>query len=399
MKTCPHCGAQISETAKFCSECGYSFNGSAQPAKVQSKDFWVKLVPNVLFFVFALSLFGVLAEPVVSGLICANVYLLCDSAVINDTAISTLSILLVILVILTVVAAVVTAAVKYVAYKDSKPVNCKTDWISFACYMLYLLIGFVICIVVSSEEHLLVGACPVWLIIMPIIFTCLLGAFKAYIKYGATAPTATVVQSISDSTPSNQDVEQAENKNEQLKQKNSVVTARPKIGKALLPAILFLAAAAIMWVLYLLPTIRYDAILHGDYCTFRFNMFHFDFVRHGTADKMFINIFQYVLIAYLAVVSVAAVILLMWGILRIKIGNASSAKVCNKTLLISLIFYIFFFVLSGAMLLFTIMAYSTWFEVGCVAIISVAAIGFIGTIIAMVKIKKKRNKEAAENLE
>lgn len=394
MKTCPHCGAQISEASKFCSECGYNFNGSAQPAKAQTNKLWIKFIPNLLFLVFALSLFGVFAESVISG-ISANVYLLCDSAIIHDSSlsiISVLSILLVIFAVFTVIAAVVTAAVKYVAYKNGKPINCKTDWISFACYVLYFLVGFIMCVVIASHQALYVGACPVWLIILPIIFTCLLGAYCAYIKYGATPVIA--YEANSDNTPSNNGVEKAERKEASVKKEksDSEVVARPKKSKALLPAILLLVVAAAMWALYMLPSIKAISYWY-DYWQLNIYELNTGNIQYETLTR----IFQYVFIGYLAIVTIMSVVLLIWSTVRAKKDGDAVAKVCGKSLLVTLISYGIYFAIALAWLLFTMMV--AWFDIGCIAIISVAAIGLIGTIIAMVKFKKKLKQQATNSLE
>lgn len=402
MKTCPHCGAQINETAKFCNECGYSFIGTAQPAKAQTNNLWIKFIPNVLFLVFAISLFGVFAESVISG-ISASVYLLCDSAIIHDSSISfisVLSILLVIFAVFTVIAAVVTAAVKYVAYKDGKPISGKTDWISFACYILYFFVGVIMCVVIESHRALYVGACPVWLIVLPIIFTCLLGAYCAYIKYNAIAPAATVAQPIADSTPV-QTVEKAESKKAPSKQEKSDndVIPRPKKSKALLPAILFLIFAVAMWGIYILNSIRVTQYQGDDWWSLYLNIFDIHTYYLNSAVRMFINLFQYVFIGFLMIITITSIVLLIWSIVRVKKDGEVAAKVCGKALLVTLILYSFYFVISLAWLLFTMMAKGTWFEVGCIVIIAVAAIGLIGTIIAMVKFKKKLKQQVTNSLE
>ena len=150
MKICPHCGAQIEETAKFCSECGYNVNGSAYSAQVQSNSFWIKLLPNVLFLVFAVALFGVLAEPVMAGLIGANVYSLCDSTIVNLSSFTALSVVLVIFAGLTVVTAICTTVVKCLECKGGKLINSKLDSISFGSYVLFLVLGIVLDAVVAS---------------------------------------------------------------------------------------------------------------------------------------------------------------------------------------------------------------------------------------------------------
>ncbi|MDE5562845.1 MAG: zinc-ribbon domain-containing protein [Clostridiales bacterium] len=395
MKTCPHCGAQISETSKFCSECGYSFNGSAQPAKAQSKDFLIKLIPNLLFLVFAISLFGVFAESVISGL-SASIYLLCDSAIIHDSSISfisVLSILLVIFAVFTVIAAVVTAALKYVAYKNGKPINSKTDWISFACYALYFLIGFITCVVIASHQALFVGACPVWLIIMPIIFTCLLGAFKVYIKYGATAPETIVArqeQSLSAAQNDNK------SNNESTVEREEVVNkkANRKKRKAILPEVFLLLFAVVMFFLYGSSSIIYfspNYVMH-------FSLFSYNFANIESGTKMIVNIIQIAFWVYLAIVVVAAVVLLVKGCRRNFGNNHENAK-GSKTLLISLIMQIIYVLLVAAMMLIVIMTIDLEIYIGCYFLVGVPLVSAIGTIIAMVKTKKKRNEEATENLE
>ncbi|MDE6617769.1 MAG: zinc-ribbon domain-containing protein [Clostridiales bacterium] len=393
MKTCPHCGAQISETAKFCSECGYSFNGTAQPAKAQTNNLWIKFIPNVLFLVFAVSLFGVLAEPVINGLISANVYSLCDSTVINVTALAVMSILLVIFAVFTLIAAVATAAVKYVAYKDGKLVNGKTDWIYFACYALYFIFGLIMLVVVASTEHVLMGACPVWLIVVPIIFTCLLGAFKVYIKYGATAPETIVArqeQSLSaaqnDNKPNNEStVEREEVVNKKANRKNR---------KAILPEVFLLLFAVVMFFLYGSSSIIYfsaNYVVH-------FSLFSYNFANIESGTKMIVNLIQIAFWVYLAIVLVAAVVLLVKGCRRNFGNNHENAK-GSKTLLISLIMQIIYVLLVAAMMLIVIMTIDLEIYIGCYFLVGVPLVSAIGTIIAMVKTKKKRNKEATENLE
>ncbi|MDE6201440.1 MAG: zinc ribbon domain-containing protein [Clostridiales bacterium] len=391
MKTCPHCGAQIGDTAKFCSECGYNVGGGVVPVKAQSKDFWIKLVPNILFLVFAVLLFGVYALSVINGLISANVYSLCDSTVINDTAISVVSILLVVFAVFTLIAAVATAAVKYVAYKDGRPVNCQTDWVSFGCYILYFILGLIMLVVVASTEHVLMGACPIWLIVLPIIFTCLLGAFKAYIKYNATAPAAAFVKPITDSAPSNQDVEQAENKKEKVVKEK----ANRKKRATILPEVFLLLFAVIMGGLYFVPSIMY---YYRTYYVNHLSLVDYDFGHIGSGMKLVINLFQIVYLLLLVAVVITAIVLLVKGCQRNSSDNPEKTKK-SKTLLISLIMQIIYVVLACGLMLFAMMAMEMWTDIGSIFLFGFPLLCAIGTIIAMAVSKKKRNKEAANNLE
>ncbi|MDE5593091.1 MAG: hypothetical protein K2I75_04070, partial [Clostridiales bacterium] len=283
--------------------------------------------------------------------------------------------------------------VKYVEYKNGKPISCKTDWISFACYMLFFLIGFIICIVIASHPALFVGACPVWLVILPIIFSCLLGAYYAYIKYGAT-PVAAYAEPTTNSATSNQGAEKTELKNEQPQKEksDSKATPRRRKSKAVLPAILLLVVAVAMWALYLLPSIRALSYWY-DYWSLNIYELNTDNIRY----EMLTNIFQYVFIGYLAIVTITSIVLLIWSTVRVKKDGDAAVKVCGKLLLVTLILYSIYFAVAFAWLLFIMIA--ARFEVGCIAIISVAAIGLIGTIIAMVKFKKKLKQQATNSLE
>lgn len=387
MKTCPHCGAQISETAKFCSECGYSFNGTAQPAKAQTNNLWIKFVPNLLFLVFAISLFGVLAEPVINGLICANVYSLCDSTVIDVTALAVMSILLVIFAVFTLIAAVATAAVKYVAYKDGKHINCQADWISFACYALYFIFGLIVLVVVASTEHVLMGACPIWLIALSVIFAGLLGAYYMYIKHSATVPETVAErreQALSVTQNDNMPRDNA-SLNKQANRKNR---------KAILPEVFLLLFAVVMFFLYGLSSIIYfsaNYVMH-------FSLFSYNFANIGSGTKRIVNLIQIAFWIYLAIVVVTAVVLLVKGCRRNSGNNHENAKK-SKTLLISLIIQIIYVLLVAALMLIAIMSIDLEIYIGCYFLAGVPFVFAIGTIIAMVKTKKKSDKEAMEKSE
>ena len=402
---CPRCGAVLSATAKFCSECGHNIAGG-DCAKHKPDYFWIKLAPTALFIVFALLLFGVYAESLISGVVSVNVYLLCDATIVNDAGLSTISILLIIFAVLTLIAAVVIAALKFLAYKQGKPINNKTDWISFACYILYFILGLVISIIIADNEVMFVGACPVWLIIMPIIFLGLLGAIHAYVKFNATVSQVSVAAPAAESTPSIQEKEEkAESKKEKRKKEKteSNGTTRPKRGKSLLPAILFLVFAVVMWILYSLPTIRYIRFEDNNYTIYTTDIYGFNFIPYDDATNMFINIFQYALVGYLAVVTVAAVALLVYGILHVKKGDDAIVKVCGKSLLTILVLSAVHFVIALALFLFTMFGGSltgdVTYEAGCVVLVAVPAVCVIGAIIAMIKSKKNRNKKAPDNLE
>lgn len=170
--------------------------------------------------------------------------------------------------------------------------------------------------------------------------------------------------------------------------------ANSKERKAILPEVFLLLFVIAMAVLYFVPFAYF-----GHFFGIRINLFIFNIPHLDRFIKVSINIFQTVFLVCLVIAVVTALTLLIKGRKRNSSDNPEKANIISKILLIMLLMQIIYVVLAIAMVLYLII--STDFEI---YIDSYFLIGFpslcaIGTIIAMVKIKKKRNKEAAENLE
>ncbi len=169
--------------------------------------------------------------------------------------------------------------------------------------------------------------------------------------------------------------------------------ANVKKSKAILPEVFLLLFVIAMAVLYFVP-FAYFRHMFG----IRINLLIFNIPYLDSLIKISVNIFQTVFLVCLVIAFVTAVTLLVKGRKRNSGGNPEKANVKSKIFLIMLIMQIIYVALAVAMVLYLIFT-DLEIYIGCYFLVGVPFVFAIGTIIAMVKTKKKRNQESAENLE
>ncbi len=212
-KICPDCGAKLGGEARFCNNCGHSFVAAEKSVKSapETEDnagdtFFTqrrcrtiagaaRYAHAALFALFAALLFAFYAAPVASifGESAGNVYSMTSGILGEIPALKGSMIALIIFAAVTLIFAGFRCAgifAKGIRYKRIKLFKTElsaeelSEYIGYAFYLIYFIIGCVICGKIGAEDGgaglIKAGGCPILLI----VFSLLFGLISAGIRTG-----------------------------------------------------------------------------------------------------------------------------------------------------------------------------------------------------------------------
>lgn len=216
-KTCPQCGAALAESAKFCTECGYSFlavmpeaptappapapqktEKAAAPATAEPKPARepvftpavlqkihgvLRYVPAALLGLFAVLAFAFLAAPFIK----ADIFLMSATEnayeALSDTSINFLHGSVVAVLIIASLALPVAALMCYLAHTNNSLKINRADFAAAPFYLAILITACTIIGLINAEDGgagvLSAESCPTLLIVFSVLF--------ALLSAGATA--------------------------------------------------------------------------------------------------------------------------------------------------------------------------------------------------------------------
>lgn len=404
-KICKACGAETYSSAKFCGECGYSFvDNTARPQadKTTVRNNKITriagLVKCAMFLLFGALLFVFYAAPVVRSVgIGLDVYTLCGA--VNDTAITVLMILLIVFAAVTLISAAATCFMRLRSVTDNNSRKTEehpaVESLSLVFYLLYFIIGIVMCIVIPVAYGTPACACPVLLTVFSTVF--------AFVDFTVTVFGHKLANGVADRLQTDDNSFEApklENTSDKTKGEASEVAeqaatpqAKPKKNiKHFIPHISLAVFIAIMLLVgFVVPAFRgryFYYMPSGAFGRFYRGMTFFDLARYDgpfAADCMYICNWTFAALCACAVVTEIAALVLT-------LKNKDGAKVARRALLA---FGIVFFVFAGVALVIVLSEDTFTTNAGIYVVLAAACIGIISAVVLAVK-NKRRVARAAE---